>query len=150
MWNSLASRTRNASPTPPDHTLAGVAAIGVGGLALAGLYAATGGEFGIPCLLRATTGLDCPFCGSTRMAAALLHGDVLGALHFNAPVLVGVLVVAYLWTSWVLQRLGLAWLPRPRLRPRARRILPAALIVMALAFMVIRNLPWPPFTALHV
>jgi len=124
--------------------------VGVGGFGLAGLYTASGGALGLPCLLRNTTGLACPFCGATRMAAALLDGDVAAALHFNAPVLVGGLLVGYLWISWVLARFGVDRLPRPPLTPRLRRRLVPVLVGLAVAFMVLRNLPWPPFTALRV
>ena len=79
----------SATRLPSDSTLAGVAAVGAGGFALAILLDVTGGTVGLPCLLRSTTGLNCPLCGATRMAAALLHGDLGAALRFNAPALVG-------------------------------------------------------------
>jgi hypothetical protein len=135
---------------PSDATLAGVAAVGAGGLALAVVGDVTGGAVGLPCLLRTTTGLNCPLCGATRMAAALIHGDVGAALRFNAPALVAGIVVAYLWTSWMLERTGRLHLPRPRLTQRTRALLVPVLVVGAVAFMVARNLPWQPFTALHV
>jgi len=62
--------------------------VGVGGFGLAAVYQLTGGQIGIPCILHATTGLNCPLCGSTRMAAALLRGDLDAAWHFNPVVLV--------------------------------------------------------------
>lgn len=37
-----------------------------------------------PCPLYETTGLHCPFCGAGRGLHALLHGDVLQAVAFNA------------------------------------------------------------------
>ncbi len=140
----------SATRLPSDSTLAGVAAVGAGGFALAILLDVTGGTVGLPCLLRSTTGLNCPLCGATRMAAALLHGDLGAALRFNAPALVAAAVVAYLWTSWMLERTGRRTLPRPRLTPRARRLLVPALVAVAVLFMVARNLPWAPFTGLHV
>ncbi|HVL65207.1 MAG TPA: DUF2752 domain-containing protein, partial [Actinomycetota bacterium] len=33
-------------------------------------------ELGLPCPLKATTGIDCPLCGATRATFALLRGDV--------------------------------------------------------------------------
>jgi hypothetical protein len=35
------------------------------------------------CPFHSMTGWNCPGCGSTRAFAALLHGDVIGALTFN-------------------------------------------------------------------
>src|ERR1043166_3363337 len=35
------------------------------------------------CLLFLLTGLHCPGCGSTRCAAALLHGDIEQAFAYN-------------------------------------------------------------------
>jgi hypothetical protein len=137
------------SNVPSDATLLGVAVVGAAGLVLAAIADATGGAVGFPCLLRATTGLACPFCGATRMGAALLRGDLGAALRLNAPVLVAGLVVGYLWVTWVLERLGVAHIPRPRLAPRARRLLVPTLVTLALTFTVVRNLPWEPLTALQ-
>ncbi|MEQ7009638.1 DUF2752 domain-containing protein [Actinopolymorpha sp. B17G11] len=136
--------------TPPASVLAGMAVAALGGLSIAGIYSWSGGTLRIPCLLRSTTGLACPFCGTTRMVAALLHGDLTSALLFNAPVLVAATVAGYVWMSWVLERHGnrRLRLPRPRLTPVGRHRLTGALIGLAVVFMVVRNLPWEPFTVL--
>lgn len=42
------------------------------------------GIVSIPCWFHAMTGADCPFCGGSRALGSLLHGDVAGALRFNA------------------------------------------------------------------
>lgn len=101
---------------PLDRRLLGLAAVGLGGMALAATYQVSGGRIGVPCLMRMTTGLDCPLCGSTRMAAALLRGDLGAAWAFNAPVLVigsvTGLAVGYQVAAWCLERLGLARLRR--------------------------------------
>ena len=47
------------------------------------------------CPFFALTHHYCPGCGATRAIAALLHGNVSGALHFNAAVTV--LVPVALW-----------------------------------------------------
>ena len=42
------------------------------------------------CLLRATTGVPCPFCGSTTAGVRLGRGDLLGALAANPLTLLAV------------------------------------------------------------
>lgn len=133
---------------PSDGTLRGIALAGVGGLGLTAVYSWFG--VGLPCPIRTLTGLDCPGCGATRMASALLHGDIGAALHFNAPILVGGLVFGYIWLSWMLQRFGIVRLPRPRLGPRSRKALVPVLVTVAIVWAIVRNLPWAPFTSLYV
>ena len=66
-----------------------------------------------PCPLRTVTGIDCPFCGATRAASSLAHGDVVGALDHNAffvLVILPLAVVAWgVWAtrSWRRQRMPL-------------------------------------------
>jgi hypothetical protein len=80
------------------------------GLGLSALYATTGA--GVPCLFRALTGWQCPFCGGTRMGASLLHGDVAAAFRYNPLALVGLVVLAALGVLWTVEALG-----GPRVRP---------------------------------
>jgi hypothetical protein len=40
------------------------------------------------CVFHELTGLQCPGCGTTRALHHLLHGDLAGALHFNAMLFV--------------------------------------------------------------
>ncbi|TDD25038.1 DUF2752 domain-containing protein [Kribbella turkmenica] len=129
---------------PVDRRVLGLAATGVGGFALAGVYQLSGGRLGIPCLLHATTGLNCPLCGSTRMAAALLHGDLNAAWHFNPVVLVlGPLIgvaVGYQLLAWSLESLRLIRLPRLRMSPRAVDWTVKALIALLVVYGFARNL----------
>lgn len=106
---------------------------------------------GLPiCPLRALTGLDCPICGSTRMLHTLLHGDLAAAARYNAFTLLMLPVLVWAWLVWSLPRLGfrtpstglLAWRP-------SGRVLRVGLAAW-LIFSVARNLPWAPFSALHV
>lgn len=60
--------------------IAGLAVLGA-----AALYFFPPGRYPYPaCPLHSLTGLYCPGCGSTRAFAALLRGDVAGALMNNA------------------------------------------------------------------
>ncbi|MDX2080542.1 MAG: DUF2752 domain-containing protein [Terrimicrobiaceae bacterium] len=38
----------------------------------------------LPCGFRSLTGLPCLFCGGSRAAAAVMHGDIAGAFEWNA------------------------------------------------------------------
>ena len=83
--------------------------------------------FGAPCRIREAWGVRCPFCGVQNACAALAQGDVSRAIYWNALLLPACLML-------------LCWLVRP---PRSWRWL-AALIGGALAFGVVRNLPFYP------
>jgi Protein of unknown function (DUF2752) len=89
------------------------------------------------CPFRSLTGLDCPFCGGTRAAHALGHGDVGAALDYNVLVTLAIPVAIALWVRW-------AWL-RSSGRPTAPVVLGPRLglllVGVLLAFMVVRNLP---------
>ncbi|MFF0338221.1 DUF2752 domain-containing protein [Kribbella sp. NPDC004875] len=134
---------RPAGPVQPlDRRVWGLSAVGVGGFALAGVYQLSG--LGIPCILHATTGLNCPLCGSTRMAAALLRGDLGAAWHFNPVILVlGPLVgvaLGYQVLAWTLESLRLVRLPRLSMSPRAADWVLKGVLVLLAVYGVARNL----------
>jgi hypothetical protein len=120
--------------------LAGYAAFGLG---IATLYATTG--IGFPCPFRALTGWECPFCGGTRLGAALLHGDVVAAFAFNPLVFLSLVLGVIVGALWILEALG-----GPRVRPparwqrAARRVGPTRWWivggVVAVAYILLRNL----------
>jgi hypothetical protein len=92
------------------------------------------------CNFHRLTGLHCPGCGTTRCLHALLHGDLPQAVACN---LLAVAALPFL-LAWA-ARAGWAALrgaPSPRTRLPAWAI--AALIVLVLAFAVVRNLPFFP------
>lgn len=67
--------------------------VATGGALLLGSVGLLGGATadGLPCVLAAATGVDCPFCGLTHGVAALGAADFRGALAHNplAPLAVG-------------------------------------------------------------
>jgi hypothetical protein len=86
------------------------------------------------CPFNWLTGLNCPGCGITRMAHALLHGDVIAAWHFNAAMLViGVPFAVWLFARWI----RAAWMGQQRQIPKQ---VPALVITFALVWGVARNL----------
>lgn len=79
-------------------SVAGFAAFG-GGFAL--LYHQLG--VGVPCPMLMLTGWWCPFCGATRMAAAVLDGDLVAAFHWNPAAFILVAVLGLLTVAWVIE-----------------------------------------------
>lgn len=96
------------------------------------------------CPLHSLTGLNCPGCGATRGMHALLNGDVLAALDYNV-LLVG-FVPLMIYGFVVLISLGVRGraVPPPIYFPQ----LIFGFSLVLLAFGVLRNLPFYPFTIL--
>lgn len=93
-----------------------------------------------PCVFHALTGYWCPGCGMTRALHALVHGDLLHALHMNplGMLMLLALPAMVLW-SW-------GWQPRA-LQPLMRRLMePKLWLVVLPVYWIARNLPWVPFT----
>ena len=88
------------------------------------------------CQFHRLTGLNCPGCGMTRAVYALLHGEFRTALRDNALLIGGIIFTA----------LRGGWLGLKKIRGQARGdFFPAKflwpLLVVALVFTVLRNLP---------
>jgi Protein of unknown function (DUF2752) len=98
------------------------------------------------CLLKYTTGFDCPGCGGTRAAWYLLHGDVPAAARHHALFTFAVPFLLYLYVAWAGRRMFGWKLPQLDLGPRVLGAFMAAWAV----FSVLRNLPWAPFTEFYV
>jgi hypothetical protein len=134
----------SAPVRPLDRRIWGLAAVGLGGFGLAGVYQLSAERLGILCPFHLITGLDCPLCGSTRMAAALLRGDLGAAWQFNAAVLIlgsaiGV-AVGYQILAWSLERVTVVRLLRLRLSPRTVQVVTTVVMGTLLAFGALRNL----------
>lgn len=80
------------------------------------------------------------------MLYSLIHGDLGAAVHYNALAIIGLILVA--WTVVALA----AWHFAGKRLPRWEqwRWAPHALGAAMLGWMLIRNLPIEPFTALAV
>jgi len=73
-----------ATATRAAYAAAATAAVALAGLATGPVANATGlHRPATLCLLRATTGVPCPLCGTTTALARLAGGDLLGALAAN-------------------------------------------------------------------
>jgi hypothetical protein len=98
------------------------------------------------CLLKYTTGFVCPGCGGTRAAWYLLHGDIPAAARHPARFDFAVPFLLYMYVAWAGKRLFNWKLPELTLSPGVI----GAFIAVWGAFSILRNLPWPPFTAFYV
>ena len=91
------------------------------------------------CAFHAVTGLNCPGCGATRATHELLHGRLLMALHHNALWVLSLPIAVYLALSEL--RITIGGCPLPGDLPRRGWFWGLAAVV-AMAFFVVRNLPW--------
>lgn len=98
------------------------------------------------CIVKLTTGLDCPGCGGTRAFYYLLHGNLPEAVRHHAMAVFAAPFLVWLYLAWAIKRVTGRTLPTPRL---GAGTISAFLIAWAV-FMVIRNIPIAPFTSLYV
>lgn len=97
------------------------------------------------CQLYQLTGFFCPGCGSTRCLHALVQGRFVEAAHKNIIAFVLLPMAGGYALFW-----GWGWLTGRSVRWHFK-ITPGfgiCLVVILIAFGVLRNLPWYPFTLL--
>lgn len=88
------------------------------------------------CPFLFVTGYYCPGCGSLRAVHAIMHGDLIQAVHRNPLTVVFLPYLVWVWVLWLYR--GITGRPRGDLAP------PWAiwtLLVVVIAFWVLRNLP---------
>jgi hypothetical protein len=98
------------------------------------------------CLVKLTTGLDCPGCGGTRAFYYLLRGNVPEAARHHAVAVFAAPFLAWLYLAWAVRQVSGRQLPVPRIGARTVSIFLGVWAV----FTVLRNLPFTPFTRLYV
>jgi hypothetical protein len=87
------------------------------------------------CPIHYYFGILCPGCGTTRALAALLHGRIAEAMHFNP-------------LTTLLLPIALAWIAYPKKQSRPLRLPPAslyAILAITAIFTIARNLSEPSF-----
>jgi len=90
----------------------------------------------LTCGFYAASGLPCLFCGGTRAARAILHGDLHSALYLNALAFPALAAVAAAFVVLILEAAaGRPLAPRIILFRKLNRFVPA-LIALALAWWV--------------
>ncbi|MGQ9576978.1 MAG: DUF2752 domain-containing protein [Thermoguttaceae bacterium] len=96
-----------------------------------------------PCPFRAITGLRCPGCGTLRALHQLLHGNLVAALRLN-PLMVISIVPLTLWL--VASCLLPGYLAAAQERLGAGPVW--AVLIVVVAFWILRNIPCYPFCLL--
>jgi hypothetical protein len=116
------------------YTSVGTGAVLIGAVAYVGIADPhRRGSVFPPCPFKLLTGWNCPACGGLRMTHDLLHGDVSAAVVDNFFLLTGLpLLLAWLLWRWRTQR------------PLMDGVVCTVLVVAAVAWTVVRNLPGFP------
>lgn len=124
---------------------AGILIIGAGAAVVGYFNPTTAGFFPV-CPLHAMTGLNCPGCGLTRGFHALLNGEVLTALHFNALLPFFGLMFGIFAVSMFLVAVRGRGLSVNFYRP----FYLWSFLILLIGFGILRNLPFYPFNLLHI
>ena len=129
----------------PGSSQRGLGAIMGAALLVVGAFASAWMKLGLPppaCVFRTWTDWPCPTCGTTRLLAALLRGDVTEALSLNPLVLVSVAGMA----GWAVASAGgvLLGLPARHLVTTSRerlvlRCLAAAVLAVGWSYLAWRG-----------
>jgi hypothetical protein len=98
------------------------------------------------CLVKLTTGFDCPGCGGTRAFWYLMHGNLPAAARAHIMAVFAAPFLVYMYLAWTANVVFKWNVPMLRLSTRTISFFLAAWGV----FAVLRNLPWAPFTWLYV
>lgn len=131
--------------------LAPVAVLGCFAAAAGGIVATnpTDNVGASTCLVKMTTGFDCPGCGGTRAFYYLLTANLPEAARHHAVAVFAAPFIVWMYLAWAVPRV----LPKVRWRLPMLHLTPSVLVsfltVWAL-FFIARNLPWEPFTYLYV
>ena len=98
------------------------------------------------CIVKLTTGFDCPGCGGTRAFWYVLHGNVPAAARHHLVFVFALPFLIYVYLAWAGERVFRRRLPALRFSPATIGVFIGAWVV----FTVVRNLPWAPFSWLYV
>ena len=91
---------------------------------------------GIPCLFYRFTGLQCPGCGNSRAALALMRLDFAGALGYNL-----LFPLEFFYLSWVVVHCCKSYLRGGRFAYRTPALwLDIAVLAAVLLWWVVRNI----------
>ena len=106
----------------------------------------SGANSGPTCIIKMTTGFDCPGCGGTRAFYYLMHGNIPEAARHHAMAVFAAPFLVWLYVAWAVKMVWGKQIPVPNISAKTISFFIAAWAV----FMVIRNIPVAPFTSLYV
>lgn len=103
----------------------------------------TYGKYFPKCLFYTFTGLYCPGCGSQRAVVALLHGNIITALHDNLLAVAALPFLAYSFLN-----LCLSTLNKKQLDTKIfySPFFVKVVLILVIIFSILRNIPVYPFS----
>jgi Protein of unknown function (DUF2752) len=106
-----------------------------------------GGADAVPtCLIKMTTGFDCPGCGGTRAFYYLMHGNIPEAARHHAIAVFAAPFLVWMYLAWTMDYIFKKKIPAPKITAKTISFFLAVWAV----FMIVRNIPIAPFTSLYV
>jgi hypothetical protein len=108
--------------------------------------ASAGADYVSTCVIKMTTGLDCPGCGGTRAFYYLMQGNVPEAARHHVMAVFAAPFLVWLYVAWSVRHIWGKQIAYPKITTKVIGLYLAAWFV----FMVARNLPFAPFTSLYV
>jgi hypothetical protein len=100
-----------------------------------------------PCFFRFTTHLDCPGCGMTRALYNLLHLNLWQAFRYNLILYLLIPISTYFGIIGYIYLLTGKWF---KLKLTVPKPVILCLIVVIVAFVILRNIPIEPFSYFKV
>jgi hypothetical protein len=97
-----------------------------------------------PCIFHSLTGFYCPGCGATRALYHLVHGHPAAAFAMNPLLVILMPLIIYWFLSYALVGIRGRGLPKILVHPALIKLL----FWIAVAFGIVRNLPFSPFNLL--
>ncbi len=88
----------------------------------------------ISCASKTMLGIYCPACGNTRAVLSLLRGDVLSSLHYNATIIILLLIGLIFYVELVARVFNKKLIIFPR-----RPLFVCIMLAVMLIYYVLRN-----------